>query len=373
MRRYIILLLAIAGMAFTAEAENREQLAQIATSVDESGNFKYWKENSPTIRQLKRFVSEVTNPTGAKYVPEQDRIATFDLDGTMLCETDPCQLCITYALDLLGISPEGIDLSKAVEFVIKAINGLTIPDLKHSIADYINRAECPSYNDLKVGEAFYLPMLEVLSYLRSNGFDVWIVSGSPREFSRIIASDVTHIPYSHIIGTDIVLTGEEHIGESTHEYNLDKGEQTILCGLNNINIQAGKVQNIYNSIGRRPILAFGNSDGDFSMFRLATDRDDSYEGMAFCLLPDDDEREYANPETTDMLNNECSSNGWHTVSMKEEFKTIYGESHGKKTPTALTSVTTNGKASKAYGLDGKVIDPTTKGTVIIQDGVKRMR
>lgn len=364
MKNLLLLVLLLLVAQTSTYAESRERLAEIAASVDASGNFTFWKEGSPTLKALKEYVQDVTNPSSANYIPEVDRIATFDLDGTMLCETDPCQLCIAYALDMLGLGGDVPDPDKAVELLLQVIDGYPIPELKRTITDYVNRGTCQSFVDLKVGEAFYLPMLEVISYLRSNGFDVWIVSGSPREFSRIIASDVTLVPYSHIIGTDLTLTGREHADEYAHTYNIDADETMVICGLSNINVRTGKILNIYNSIGRRPILAFGNSDGDFSMFRYAVERDDDYLGKAFCVVPDDTQRELGDLETANALRSECEANGWTPISMKDDFATIYGYDQGLVEPTYIKSASNTSKHLSAYRPDATVATSATKGIII---------
>ena len=189
----------------------------------------------------------------------------------------------------------------------------------------IDNAYEEGLTNLKVGEAFYLPMLEVVSYLRHNDFAVYIVSGCEREMLRGLVDGIMDIPAERIIGTDFSYVTDNHSGQKTENYNVEPAEKILRGDKRTFkNVNANKIIAIKREIGRRPVIAFGNSDGDYSMFRY-TAENNPYRSAAFVLLCDDCERDYGDSKKAAAVKAAAEQNGWVAVSMRDDFKTIYGE------------------------------------------------
>ena len=175
------------------------------------------------------------------------------------------------------------------------------------------------------GESFYRPMLEVIDYLKANDFDVWMVSACEREFVRGLMERFD-FPYDHVIATDVPYVASGKGDEPADEYNMGQEEEIILgapldpveCG------KSGKPAAIAREIGKRPILAFGNSTGDYSMLNYAEGNPD-HEGMGFFVVCDDTEREYGSDEKAAEYYDIVDKEDWTAISMADDWATIYGE------------------------------------------------
>ena len=178
--------------------------------------------------------------------------------------------------------------------------------------------------NLKWGEAIYLPMAETIQYLQNNQFQVYVVSGSERQLVRILACDVLHIPENHIIGTDIEIKAAHQGNADGLDYAYQKDDSLVRGKFVIKNLQMNKVAGIAREIGKQPVLAFGNSSGDTSMLNY-TVNGNKYKSAAFFLLCDDLERELGNTKIADKGRKLAEENGWVPISMRDDFKTIYGE------------------------------------------------
>ena len=175
------------------------------------------------------------------------------------------------------------------------------------------------------GQSFYKPMIEVIQFLRDNDFDVWMVSACEREVVRAIVERYD-FPYDHVIATDVPFVASGKGEEPSDDYNMGQDEVMLLgapldeveCG------KSGKSAAIAREIGKRPVLAFGNSSGDFSMLNYAQGNPD-HTGMGFFVVCDDTEREYGNDEKADEYYAEVEKEGWTAISMADDWATIYGE------------------------------------------------
>ena len=202
---------------------------------------------------------------------------------------------------LAGMTPQSLD-AYAQGFMKKPVIGLT---------------------NLTYGEAFYMPMVEVISYLQSNDFTCYIVSASDRPLVRALTRDVIHIGPNQVIGSDPQIVAS-HQGEAGGSYQMTY-EDTVQYGtLDRVNEKMNKVSSIVREIGIQPVLAFGNSSGDYSMFRY-TLKDNPYKAAVFNVLCDDTQREYGRPERAERDKKTSTENGWNTISMKNDWKTIYGD------------------------------------------------
>ncbi len=333
------------GWMPSSEAISRAEIAQI--SVNQKGsNFKYWNKDAASYQALTSYVKDVTNPKSGNFIPVEDRIAVFDMDGTFLCETAPGAfgwlLLIQRTLHDTDYRASEADRQFAIglERFLQSKDpndspGSTTPHLaavfsgmgEQEYESYVrNFIETPveGLNHLKWSEAFYLPMVEVISYLQSNQFQVYVVSGSERQMARVMASDPLHIPESRIIGTDMEIKAT-HQGEIKGEdYNYRKDDSLVRGEFAVRNLKMNKVAAIAREIGKQPVLAFGNSSGDTSMLNY-TVNGNKHKSAAFFLLCDDLERELGNNKKAEKCRKLADENGWIPVSMRDDFKTIYGD------------------------------------------------
>ncbi len=302
-----------------------------------------WNEGATKVA-IVDFVERVTDEAHTDYRPVAERVAVFDNDGTLWAE-QPMYFQLVYALDQVRVlAPEhpewaGADPFRAViandREAIAALGmpdlmaiigathaGMTVHDFRATSRAWLDSVRHPRFDRL-YRELTYQPMVELLDYLRANDFQVWIVSGGGIEFLRSIAEEAYGVPPEQVIGSS-----------TQSEYRVDDGGPRImkLPGLGSINDKEGKPVNISLHIGRRPILAFGNSDGDFAMLEYATAGDGASLGLL--LHHDDAEREWAYDRDShvgrlDKALDEANQRGWNVVDMKEDWKAIYPPATGK--------------------------------------------
>ena len=314
-----------------------------------------WNECQASTK-LTEFVKKVTT-SGKDFVPAEDRVAVFDMDGTLYGELFPTYLeYVMYEYRVLddptykekasdeektfaneireGVHnnsyPSGTDLRHA-NLAAKAYSGMTLKEFKDYVRAFIAKP-IPSFNNMTYGSAFYQPMREVVNYLNSNDFKVYVVSGSDRFLCQVLVPQALDIPTERIIGMDVRLeaTGQgETDGLSyqlTPEDEIYRTDELLLK-----NLKFNKVTNIITEIGKQPILSFGNSGGDQSM-HVYTINNNPYPSAGFQLVADDLERDYSylTEEKIEGLNKQWTDLGLNVISMKNDFKTIYGGDVSKK-------------------------------------------
>jgi phosphoglycolate phosphatase-like HAD superfamily hydrolase len=298
-----------------------------------------WNDG-PSKRAIVKFVTEVTTTGSPTFVPVADRLAVFDNDGTLWCE-QPFYFQFAFALDrvkavapkhpewktqepfssILRGDPKGLIASgeKGLAAVIAATHaGMTTDEFTRIAKDWFATAKHPRYKR-PYTDLTYKPMVELLGYLRDNGFKTFIVSGGGVEFIRIISDSAYGIPTEQVVG-------------STGELKLETGPdgKPVLLRLPNVSHVddgPGKPVGIQRFIGRRPIFAFGNSDGDKQMLEWTAAGD----GPRFMALVHhtDAGREYAYDRTfhvgkLDKALDEATAQGWTVVDMKQEWKRVFG-------------------------------------------------
>lgn len=350
-------------------AASRAELAQISIKQDGS-NFRYWNKDANSFKQLTDYVMRITDPKSADFVPVEDRIAVFDLDGTLISETTPSYfewmlflkralqdptytpspedkefaLQVKRSIYFDGIpnpiegtglesSPERKDL-KPLESPLKnrsrreakaqssVFVGMTIPEYEAYVKQFM-KTPAEGMTNLLRGDSFYLPMVEVISYLHANHFKVFIVSGTDRQTIRILIDGILPVESDNVIGTDIWYTASNQGNADSLTYTYTKDDNVIRSGFTSKNIKMNKVSKIAREIGKQPILAFGNSSGDDSMFNY-TIYNNKYKALSFALLCDDTERELGNDKVAERMRASCAKYGWIPISMKNDFLTIYG-------------------------------------------------
>ena len=285
------------------------------------------------------FVAMVTREGSPNFVPVAERIATFDNDGTLWAE-QPMYFQLAFALDRVKVlapqHPEWNDKEpfasllkgdlkaalaggerSLLEIVMATHAGMTTEEFEKIVADWIAMAKHSKTKQLYT-EMVYQPMIELLNYLRANGFKTFIVSGGGIEFMRPWTEKVYSIPPEQVIGSSI---------KTKFEMRDGKPVLVRLPEINFIDDKTGKsVVGINEHIGRRPIAAFGNSDGDLQMLQWTT----AGEGLRLALIVHhtDADREWAYDRKSHIGNldkalDEANANGWTVVDMKKDWKRIF--------------------------------------------------
>lgn len=330
-----------------AQAASRAEIAAI--HVETARDFQYWNDDSPTKQKIIEFVENAIDPMSPYYIPPEDRIATFDMDGTFYCETAPLYFQETMffhrALNDPSYTPTkkmrrfaekirpkifnktGITAAEnkqLFEYLTKAYEGMTPEEYRAYVRNFMNDPETGLTN-LKRGEAFYLPMIEIMSYLDNNGFAVYIDSACGVDTTREIVGDILPIRPDRIIGSDFNFTSTNMGKDKPAAHIFDRHREKIVISGEPINENGKtvKIFSILNHIGKKPVLAFGNSSGDSGMLEY-TLQNNKYNCAAFYVLCDDVERELGNLKRAESDKAFATRRGWNTISMRDEFKTIYG-------------------------------------------------
>lgn len=316
-----------------------------------SKSLESWSDNSPNKQRIISFVKEITDRSSKKFVPEEDRIATFDMDGTLACE-EPLWIELAVAeyrilnemKDREGLvaevsklnkdlkqSPEPSETGQLIDDVTsQAFLNMTQDDYVKYVENFMNTSKI-EFTNLQYKDTFYKPMLELIDYLMLNKFQVYIVSGSERgSVWGACKGSLPDIPRSNEIGSDIVLKPLNQTDPSDSQYIYAHDDKLIRQGsFSQKDLKLGKVYNIFRQIGQKPILAFGNTDGDFSMLNYA--KSNKYKSISFLLCHDDNVREYDyNTQQRSDWNKKAKDNDWNVVSMKSEFKQIFTKDTTKK-------------------------------------------
>ena len=166
-------------------------------------------------------------------------------------------------------------------------------------------------------------MVEVLSYLRANDFKIFLVSGADRAYTRVMA-EVLPVDSDNILGTDYRFVAANQKDKDGMEYVFTANDKVVRGEFEVKNINMNKVSVMAREIGKQPVLAFGNSGGDFSMYNYTT-TNPHYKTIVFSLLADDTVREFGKPASAEKMLKNCEKYGWIPVSMKNDWKTIYGD------------------------------------------------
>ena len=264
--------------------------------------FPEWKEEAPALNALIDYVEAVTDESSADYIPQEDRIAVFDMDGTLMGELYPTYLeyymlawrilkdpAIEPDAEMLEVGrtlrdcaldnsfPEDMAMQHAIQ-AARAYAGMTLSEFEDFVTEILLR-EADGFEGMTYGEAFYLPMVEVIEYLQDNGFKCYICSGSDRFICRVFIEGMVDIPYEQIIGMDVQLEATGQGDTEGLDYVYTTADDVIRTDKLLIkNLKTNKVLQIAQEIGRQPVLSFGNSSGDVSMHNY-TISNNAYKSM----------------------------------------------------------------------------------------------
>ena len=284
--------------------------------------FADWNDGAPALGALIDYVEAVTDESSPDFIPPVDRIAVFDMDGTLCAELCPTYLeyyllawrilkdpSYTPDAEMLEFGrmlrdhaidkdfPDHMDMRHALH-AAKAYAGMTLKEFADFVTGCIIR-NVDGFEGMTYATAFYTPMVEVVDYLQDHGFKVYICSGSDRFICRTYIEGMLDIPYEQVIGMDVRLEATGQHGEDGLDYVFTAGDDVIRTDQLLIkNLKMNKVTQIVQEIGRKPVLSFGNSSGDVSM-HMYTISNNPYRSAAFMLVADDDVRDYGNPAKTE--------------------------------------------------------------------------
>lgn len=296
-------------------------------------------EDSETKNRVIDFV-QMTTDTSGQFVPEADRIAVFDNDGTLWSE-QPMYFQLFFAIDqvkamaadhpewneeepmksvlnndMASLKKQGID--GVMKLIMTTHAGMTEAEFRETVSQWADTARHPQ-TDMRYVDMVYQPMLELLDYLEDNGFKIYIVSGGGVSFMRAWAPEVYGIPEERIIGTTLET---EFVNDSAGRKVMRKP------AIDFIDDKEGKPENINRIIGKKPLIAFGNSDGDLAMMQYTASRQGPF--LVAYIHHTDSLREYAYDREShigkfDRGLDRAMKNEWLLVDMKKDWKTIYPE------------------------------------------------
>ncbi|WP_417872897.1 HAD family hydrolase [Xanthomarina gelatinilytica] len=336
-----IAILSISFLLLTGCLKKSEN-KQVEVVVKDTTSFKIdplpsWNEGK-TKAAIIDYIKDVTNKESANFIPEIDRIATFDNDGNLWPE-QPAYFQLFFAMDrvkeLAKDHPEWQNKQpfKAVlendmktliasgekgimELIMATHAGITTDEFELLVKNWLETAQHPRFNK-PYNQLIYQPMLELLDYLRTNDFKTFIVSGGGIEFMRPWVEEAYGIPKDQVVGSSIAT-----------EYDYNNGAPVIrrLSKIDFIDDKAGKPVGINKFIGRKPVFASGNSDGDLQMMQW-TDSN-PYKSFQLYLHHTDADREWAYDRESHIGQfnkglDEALEKGWTIIDMKNDWKTIY--------------------------------------------------
>lgn len=296
-----------------------------------------WNDGSAK-NAILNFVANVTNESNPDYVKPEERIATFDNDGTLLCEYPDvvmCRFMFKRVKDMAPDHPEWNDMEpfssilsgkrfasgnfssrEILQIYAATSSNLTSEEYMALVKDWLNKSNDPHFR-LPYTKCIYKPMLELLSYLRTEGFKEYIVTGGDADFVRAFSEDVYGIPPEQVIGSAVKL---QFIANNS-SCSVVKLPEVLVY-----NDGPEKAEEIQLIVGRPPIFAYGNSDGDIPMLEFATGN--GRHGLGLLNHHDDSIREFAynsDPSvgTLDKGLKMAGEWGWQVVSMKNDWKTVF--------------------------------------------------
>ena len=304
-----------------------------------------WTSGSTVKDSLISYVEAVTKEDGEDFIPVEDRIAVFDMDGTLTCETYytyyDTMMFIEYCLvdhpekvsdelkqTAADIRPGYLADENLARNFAKAYAGMTMEEF-YDYAVEFGKKETASFNNMRYIDNFYIPMVELVKYLYENDFTIYVISGTERTTTRAIVANspiADYVTPNHVIGTDFEVKVAGYENEASNlNFKYEDGDELVLTGgFIQKNLNANKSIYVEREIGQRPVLAFGNSGSDTSMMNYTIDSRNPYPAQAYMIVADDDVREWGK-QNWDEKSADYIAKGYTPVSMKNDFAQIYAE------------------------------------------------
>ena len=336
------------GSGVSATSTVSESSDQQASQTEKAASIENWTEDSPAMKSIMAFVDEVTNENSDKFVPAEKRIAVFDSDGTLYGELFPTyvdQCLMIYRLtkdEAYKGNEEDVAYCKALEeylinggekpkaprssgdIIADAFKGMTVEDYRAYVRKFMSEP-VNGFENMTYADGYYKPMVSLVKYLTENGFRVYINSGAEVNMLRELSMDTLgqYIPSYQVLGTEFGITSSGRPDDvKARDYTPAADEKIVFDGTVSFkNLKLNKIVSIVNDLGISPILAFGNSSGDLAMGQYVM----QHGGKAYMLLCDDTDRDHGDLDTAASFKADCDKMSIETVSMKNEFKTIYGD------------------------------------------------
>lgn len=326
MNKLILLGVLLACFSCTSPSEPK-----LETPLAKADPLSLWND-SPVKTAINAFVAQVTDTASADFVQPADRIAVFDNDGTLWCEEPLIPLIIQLAYIkteypnhpdwkndkvFTGIANDdlsvlaGMDNLALINKLMGANDGQKEEDYKKFVYQTLSTVQDKRFNRPLKAMTFS-PMVQLVHYLQGNGFEVYIVTGGEITAVRTVSNEIYNIPKENVVGSSVLLS---YVSDSTGCY-LVRTEQ-----INSANDKQVKPTNIELHIGKKPIFAAGNSDGDYQMMEYTLAGGSP--SMAILVHHDDESREYSYLKGTEKAVADAPVKGWHVVSMKNDFKEIF--------------------------------------------------
>ena len=316
----------------------------MAATKQASATLASWND-TPATQAIVAFVERATQLGGGDYVPPAERVAVFDNDGTLWCEK-PMPIELGFILKRLAEMAEAdpalrerqpwkaaherdhawlggaitkhyhgddSDVKLLMGGILRAFGGMTVEDYAAAAHEFLHGPH-PTL-DRTFRECGYLPMIDLLRYLEANGFSTFIASGGDRDFMRPVTEEIYGIPAERVIGSSNALSYQE----DEHGGTLVYLEQPDV-----FDDGPTKPVRIWSRIGRRPLVAGGNSNGDIPMLRYAGGR--SRPALRLLVLHDDPEREFEYTAGAEASLERASAEGWPVVSIKRDWATVFADS-----------------------------------------------
>ena len=311
-------------------------IGRIAVPAIAADPLPSWREGTNK-RLIIAFIEKVTTPGSPDFVAPEHRVATFDMDGTVLLEK-PAYALFAFAIPLIKAAaaarPELLKrphvkaivdgdmkyFARAGKFgpeglfatLLETHTGKTEARYLADASDFLFGQKHPRFQ-VPYGETVYQPMLEMIRYLKDGGFRVYICSGSDIAFIRAMIEKSIGLPVEYAIGTQVMTTWIEN----------DKGSEFRRehAFVEPVNDEKGKPVNILRMTGKRPIIAVGNSEGDRDMLEYSDDKNPATPDLQMIVNHDDGEREYE--YAVEKVNHLAAENNWHVISMKNDWECVF--------------------------------------------------
>ena len=348
MKKFAAVFVAVLAMASCAWSMSIEDIGKISVKPDGS-DFKYWVENSPSLAALKAYVQDVTNPESPNFIPVEDRICVSDLDGTLYGELAPTYMEWYLFFHRIFEDPNyhptkteiafaeecrkaaragkiGTDIDAGEDHAqSRSFEGMTLDEFDAYAENFLKNTPLDGLTNCTFGEAYYLPMVEVIKYLQANGFTFYVVSAADRQLIRVALRAIPSINPANVIGTDSkpIAMRQGFLNDGLHF--VFESEDVMVRGPYLVtDNKMEKTSEIYREIGKRPVLGLGNSGSDTSMLNYAR-FNPKYRGFAMGVCCDDNVRDWGNLDTAASFRATCAKYGWVPISMRDDWRTIYGD------------------------------------------------